>query len=75
MSTIMPGKFDGSSEYLTHFYAIPEEDRERYNEAVKGLNGALCPPANREIYYSEFESRLLRPADPAVYKWELEQAL
>ena len=33
----------------THFYAIPEEDRKTYNGAVKDLNGALCPPANRKI--------------------------
>jgi hypothetical protein len=58
----------------THFYAMSENDR--YPDAVKGLNEALCPPANQEIYYREFESRVLRPGeDPVVYKWELEQAL
>ena len=37
---------------------------------------ALCSTANREVYYHEFESQLLRLGeDPAVYKWELEQAL
>ena len=43
---------------------------------MKGLNGALCPPANWEIYCSKFKSRLLRRGeDPAINKWELEQAL
>ena len=55
---------------------MSEEERKEYKSAVKGLTEALCPTANREVYYREFESRLLRPGeDPAVYKWELEQAL
>ena len=60
----------------THFYAMSEEERKEYKSAVKGLTEALCPTANREVYYREFESRLLRPGeDLAVYKWELEQNL
>ena len=55
---------------------MSEEERKEYKSAVKGLTEALCPTANWEVYYREFESRLLRPGeDPAVYKWELEQAL
>lgn len=68
----LPAFFRGPA--ATHFYAMSENDR--YPDAVKGLNEALCPPANQEIYYREFESRVLRPGeDPVVYKWELEQAL
>lgn len=109
MSSILPGKFDGSSDLATwlrefdaccdangwktedkikklpaflrgpaasHFYAIDADDRKSYEDAVKGLTEAMCPPSHREKFYREFEARSLRPGeDPAVYKWELEQAL
>ena len=40
------------------------------------LIGAMCPTAQRDIFYAEFEERTLRPGeDPAVYKWDLEQKL
>lgn len=36
----------------------------------------MCPTAQRENFYAEFESRMLRQGeDPAVYKWDLEQTL
>lgn len=36
----------------------------------------MCPSACKEVYYAEFEARLLKPGeDPTVYKWELEQIL
>ena len=107
-ASILPGKFDGSSDLSTwlrefdaccdangwktddkikklpaflrgpaasHFYAIDENERKSYDDAVKGLTAAMCPPAHREKFYREFEARSLRPGeDPAVYKWELEQA-
>ena len=109
MTSILPGKFDGSSDLATwlrefdacslandwkeedkikklpaflrgpaasHFYAIPADDRKTYKDAVKLLIGAMCPTAQRENFYAEFEARTLRPGeDPAVYKWDLEQKL
>ena len=109
MTSILPGKFDGSSDLATwlrefdacslandwkeedkikklpaffrgpaasHFYAIPADDRKTYKDAVKMLIGAMCPTAQRENFYAEFEARTLRPGeDPAVYKWDLEQKL
>ncbi|XP_028417289.1 uncharacterized protein LOC114541690 [Dendronephthya gigantea] len=36
----------------------------------------MCPAACKEVYFAEFEARLLKPGeDPTVYKWELEQIL
>ena len=36
----------------------------------------MCPLACKEVYYAEFESRLLKPGeDPSIYKWELKQIL
>ena len=109
MTSILPGKYDGSSDLATwlrefdacslandwkeeekikkmpaflrgpaasHFYAIPADDRKTYKDAVKMLIGAMCPTAQRENFYAEFEARTLRPGeDPAVYKWDLEQKL
>jgi hypothetical protein len=109
MASILPEKFDGSSDLATwlrefdacslandwkeedkikklpaflrgpaasHFYAIPPDDRKTYKDAVKMLIGAMCPTAQRENYYAEFEARTLRPGeDPTVYKWDLEQKL
>ena len=108
-ASILPGKFDGSSDLATwlrefdaccdangwkmddkinklpaflcglagsHFYAIDENERKSYDDAVKGLTAAMCPPAHCEKFYREFEARSLGPReDPAVYKWELKQAL
>lgn len=60
----------------SHFYAIPEDNRKTFEDAIKGLTEAMCPHAQRENFYQQFESRLLRQGeDPAVYKWELEQTL
>ncbi len=60
----------------SHFYAIPVDDRKTYKDAAKLLIAAMCPTAQRESFYSEFEARMLRPGeDPAVYKWDLEQKL
>ena len=40
------------------------------------MKEALCPLVEREIYYVEFEARMLRIGkDPSLYKWELEQLL
>ena len=109
MTSIFPGKFDGSSDLATwlrefdacslandwkeedkikklpaflrgpaasHFHAIPADDRKTYKDAAKMLISAMCPTAQRENFYSEFEARMLRPGeDPAVYKWDLEQIL
>ena len=60
----------------SHFYAIPEERRRTYADATTELKKAMCPEAQRENFYAEFESRVLRPGeDPAVYRWELENIL
>ena len=109
MTSILPGKFDGSSDLAmwlrefdscslandwkeedkikklpaflsgpaaSHFYVIPADDRKTYKDAVKMLIGAMCPTAQRENFYAEFEARTLRrEEDPAVYKWDLEQKL
>ena len=60
----------------SHFYVIPADDRKTYKDAVKMLIGAMCPTAQRDKLYAEFEARTLRPGeDPAVYKWDLEKKL
>ena len=38
-----------------NFYAIPEEERQTYNDAVKSMRRALCPQAKRENFFVEFE--------------------
>ena len=63
-------------EAASHFYTLDEESRESYADATKALKEAMCPPACKEVYYAEFEARLLKPGeDPRLYKWELEQIL
>ena len=63
----------------THFYAIPDKDRESYDTAVKKLKEALCPLVERETYYVKFEARNSFETrigeDPSIYRWELEQLL
>lgn len=60
----------------SHFYAIPPAQRTKYDDAVAALKTSLCPAANRETFYAEFDHRTLRSGeDPAVYKWELENLL
>ena len=60
----------------SHFYAIPVAKRANYKDAVAELKKSLCPAAQREQFYTEFENRAPRSGeDPAVYKWELENLL
>ena len=60
----------------SNFYAIPEDERNTYANAVKSMRQALCPRANRENFFAAFEQRILRThEDPSVYKWELENLL
>lgn len=60
----------------SHFYAISEDSRKTYADAVKKLTEAMCPKENRETFFAKFEARSLRPGeDPSVYRWELEQIL
>ena len=60
----------------SHFYALDDESRGSYAVVVKALKEAMCPPASREVYFSDFETRWLKAGeDPSVYKWELEQIL
>ena len=60
----------------SHFYAFDDASHESYTNTVKALKEAMCPLAIKEIYYAEFEMRLLKPGeDPSIYKWELEQIL
>ena len=44
----------------SHFYVIPEERRRTYADAATELKKAMCPEAQRENFYAEFESRVLR---------------
>ena len=61
---------------LPAFLRGPADDRKTNKDAVKMLIGAMCPTAQRENFYAEFEARTLQPGeDPAVYKWDLEQKL
>ena len=61
----------------SHFYAIPVVKRANYKDAaVAELKKSLCPAAQREQFYTEFENRALRSGkDPGVHKWELENLL
>ncbi len=60
----------------SHFYAIPAAKRTTYKDAIAELRKSLCPAAQRETFFAQFEVRSLRTGvDPAVYKWELEQML
>ena len=59
-------------EAASHFYTLDEESCKTYADATKALKEAMCPPASKEILYTEFKPRLLRPGeDPSVYKWKL----
>ena len=63
-------------EAASHYYALEEDSRKSYADATKALKEAMCPSACKEVFYAEFEARLLKPGeDPSVYKWELEQIL
>ena len=47
-----------------------------YETLQAHLEASLCPPAEREHHYRQFESSSLRPGeDPAVFRWELEELL
>ena len=60
----------------THFYTIPDEERETYAATTRKLKESLCPPVERESYYVKFEARTLCAGeDTSIYKWELEQLL
>ena len=60
----------------SHFYAIPVAKCATYKDAVAELKKSLCPAAQCEQFYSEFENRALRSGeDPRVSKWELENLL
>ena len=49
----------------SHFYAIAKEQRKTYATAE------TYAAAHRENFYTEFESRILRPASECVSEWEL----
>ena len=72
-------KTDDKIKKLLAFLRAPAARRTNVSVTtmpLKGLTAATCPPTHREKFYREFEARSLRPGeDPAVYKWELEQAL
>jgi hypothetical protein len=59
----------------SHFYAIPAERCTKHKDAVAELKKSLCPAAQRETFYTLFESHALRTGeDLGVYKWELEES-
>ena len=61
---------------VTHYFSFGEEQRDTYDNLIINLKAALCPQINREIFYREFEDRLLRHAeDPAIYLWSLQEIL
>ena len=58
------------------FYALSDEETSTYQHLKNNLQASLCPTAEREQHYRQFESRCFRPGeDPAVYRWELEAML
>ena len=46
----------------THYFSFSDAQKASYNELKKSLVAALCPPVDREKYFTEFESRSLRPS-------------
>ena len=63
-------------EAASHYYAVEEDSCKSYVDATKALKEAMCPSACKEVFYAEFEARLLKPGeDPLAFKWELEQIL
>ena len=66
-----------SAKQRDTFYALNKESRASY-EAYQALQRHSNKPcvlhaANKDVFYAEFEARMLNPAleDPSVYKWEL----
>ena len=59
-----------------YFYSLPADQKDTYAHLTAALKTALCPKANREQFYADFECRYLRPdEDPALFQWELEELL
>ena len=70
----LPAFLRGQS--AAHFHCLSAVDKEGYGTLTKRLTEALCPQVNREHYYSQFESRSLRPdEDPSLFQWALEDLL
>ena len=60
----------------TRFHELSDEETSTYQHLKTNLQASLCPTAEREQRYRQFESRCLCPGeDPAVHRWELEEML
>ena len=60
----------------SHYFLFEEEQKDTYDHLIINLKAALCPQINREVFYREFEDRLLRHnEDPAIYLWSLQEIL
>ena len=61
-------------EAANHFDALTEERRSSYVAVTKALKLATCSVASKEVFYAEFEVRMLNSGeDLSVYNWKLEQ--
>ena len=68
--------WEASERLATHFYALSDEETSTYQHLKNNLQASVCPTAEREQHYRQFESRCFRAGeDPAVYRWELEEML
>ena len=60
----------------TYYYALRHYQKGTYSALAKNLTESLCPQAERENFFAEFERRTLRQGEnPAVFLWELTQLL
>ena len=60
----------------SHYFLFEDEQKDTYDHLIMNLKAALCPHINREVFYREFEDRLLRHnEDPAIYLWSLQEIL
>ena len=60
----------------SHYFLFEDEQKDTYDHLIINLKAALCPQVNREVFYREFEDRLLRhKEDPAIYLWSLQEIL
>ena len=60
----------------THFHALDEDQKDTFEHLVANLQSALCPDVAREIYFREFEGRVLRDhEDPSLFLYSLQELL
>ena len=60
----------------THFHALDEEQKDTFEHLVDNLESALCPDVAREIYFWEFDGRVLSDdEDPLLFLYSLQELL